>query len=228
MTPSPSRDALRRAIADRDAAKEALAHATAAERAGIDLLAAAEKELKACGDLDGVIVQHRAKRIKDAAQGGPVADLKLPAELVERRAARDEAREHVVANEVAHASLVRELEAAQKALQRAEHRVSEAVALILQAEANRLAGALQTAWNAVWMLHDVLAVLPVPLPRDAVDVVQQIGRFDYRQFSGGRNQALARAGEDWRTWQKLLCEDADAHPLKFNDSASSTVVERVA
>ena len=147
MTPSPSRDALRRAIADRDAAKEALAHATAAERAGIDLLAAAEKELKACGDLDGVIVQHRAKRIKDAAKGGPVADLKLPAELVERRAARDEAREHVVANKVAHASLVESLKRRRRPYSGRNIAFPRRSRSSSRQEANQLAGALQTAWN---------------------------------------------------------------------------------
>ncbi len=228
----PSRDALRGAIADRAAAKDAWAHATAAERAGIELLAAAEKELEAFGDLDDVIVQHRAKRIKDAAKGGPAADLKLPAELVERRVARTEALEHVVANKVAHASLVRELEAAQKALQRAEHRVSEAAGAILREEAIEQAAALRAAWADVWRLADALNALrsvPLSLPPDAVHFLELVAAFDHRQFPGNFNSALKRAGERWRLWHKSLCDDPDApKPELSDDDASSAVVGRVA
>lgn len=228
VSADPSRETLRKAIEERNAAKDVCARADLAERNGEELVRSAEANLATFDNIDEAIVAHRADKFKRAATGGPAPDTALPDELTKRRRARDESRDMLAAARSARASLVAELEAAQKTLQRAEHKVSEAAGAILAAEAVRLAGALRTAWATTWFLHDVLSALPLPLPRDAVDVCQEIVKFDYRQFPGGRNAARARAGEDWRTWSAALSEDADAQPLKFDDGPSSAAVERVA
>jgi len=149
----------------------------------------------------------------------------------QRNALWVEAASAVAAAKAASASLVAELETAQKVLQQAEHRVSEAAATIIHEDAIKQAAALRQAWNVVWQLTDVLNALrgvptSLPLPPDAVHLLHLIAGFDHRQFPGGRNVALGRAGERWRVWHQRLCEDPNAP--RPDDGASSAVVERVA
>jgi hypothetical protein len=234
--PDPQRAALSAAIAEREAKREALRLAQQTESRGRELLRAAGAKLAAFGDLDAVIVQHRATRIKDAAKGGPAANLDLPADLVHCRAARDEAREHFAANKAAVEGLKGDLAIAEKAFDRAKRNVSECASSVIAAHAAEQAAVLRAAWSNVWHLTDVLnalrgAWLPTraELPPDAVRLLQLIAGIDFRQWAGGKNNALVRAGERWKGWHAALCRNPDAPmPESADDGVSSAAIHRVA
>jgi hypothetical protein len=228
-----ARARLRLAIAEREAKQGAVGHVEKAVARGRELLRTLESALAKFGDLDAVILQHRAKRVTDAAQAGPMTpDLKLPVDLVEARKARDEAAEQVTAAKFALKRLSDDLARAQRALQLAERSVNEAAQTILVQEAILQAAALKAAWSNVWHLYDTLIALPgssQQLPADAVRILRLMPGIDHRQFVGGRNPALARAKEGWKAWVEALSKNADAPmPELVDDGASSAAVERVA
>jgi hypothetical protein len=231
--PSGQRAALRDAITERDAKRVAVSRVEKTEARGRELLRTLESALTKFGDLDAVILQHRAKRVTDAARAGQVPpDLKLPDDLVDASKARDEAVEQVTAAKYALRNLSTEVAQAHTALQRAENLVREAAQAILVEEATLLAAALKVAWSNTWHLYDTLNALPrtnQQLPADAVRILRLIPGIDHRQFPGGRNPALARAREGWRTWFEALLKDGDApKPDLADDGASGAPVGRVA
>jgi hypothetical protein len=123
---------------------------------GRETLSRAEAKLATFGDVDDAIVAYRSERIKAVAKGGPAADLTLPDDLLNRRAARDQALQEVAANKVAHNSLVADVSAAQKDFRRAEECVNEAANSILFEKARSQAAVLKAAWSNVWHLFDAL------------------------------------------------------------------------
>lgn len=226
----PARETLRKALAGRDAAKEAVRVASEAATRGKELLQGAEAKLAAFGDVDAAIVEHRAASFKSAARGGTKPSLVLSDDLLKRERGRNDAASAVAAAKAAHTSLVAELEEAEKVIGRAEAVVAEGAATILQEEAIKQAAALNAAWSSVWQLTDVLNALrgvptALPLPADAIWLLNLIAGFDHRQFAGGRNTALGLAGERWRTWQEALCKSADAGRPDFDGDRA---IERVA
>jgi L-lactate utilization protein LutC len=234
-TADPARGRLRQAIAEREAKEEELRRVEMAEARGRELLRTLQNALAKFGDLDAVILNHRAKRVTDAAQAGSTPpDLKLPADLAEARKARDEATEQVAAAQCALKNLGTKMIEARNVLQRAERLVGEAAQVVLVEEATFQAVALIAAWSNVWHLYDTLVALPGPsqqLPADAVRILRLIPGIDHRQFPGpgGRNPALARAKGGWKTWFDALLQDADAPmPELVDDGASSAPVVRVA
>lgn len=76
----------------------------------------------------------------------------MPEDLVRRERARDEAASAVAAARAAHASLARELAAAERALERAEFKVSEAALEVLAAGVIEPGRALTRIWRS--MGHD--------------------------------------------------------------------------
>jgi hypothetical protein len=236
--PDPLRSALSVAISELKAKREALGLAQQAESRGAALLAAAEENLAAFGDVDAAIIQHRAGKFKHAAAaaGGPAPDMHLPEDLAARRHARNEALDVLTAAQSAHESLRADVAAAEKALERAERNVSECASAILAAHAAEQAIALKEAWATVWHQVDQLnalrgAWLPAraELPPDVVRLLQLIAGIDYRQWAGGKNSALARAGERWKAWHSKLCKDARAEISELSDDGASVrAVHRVA
>jgi hypothetical protein len=153
------RTELKAAIAARNAKLEVHREAEQAEQRGRELLRSTEADLAKFADVDGTILKHRAGKIKAAAKGGPTPDLKLPGALVQRKVARDEAREHVDAAKAAHDSLVTDLGAAKRQLKQAESQVTSAANAILVEEGIQRAAALSRAWDEVWRVYDELQAL---------------------------------------------------------------------
>lgn len=180
-------------------------------------------------------MDYRAAKFKAAAAAGEGApdNLSLPPALLARERDRDESRATVLAARAAFQSLAVDREQAEKALKEAEQLASEAAHAILVEQAISQAAVLAAAWSSVWHLADQLSALrglplPTQLPDYAVRLQQLIASIDHRQFAGGRNAALKRAGERWRMWHVALLRDADAEPPQFaDDGASSAAVERV-
>jgi hypothetical protein len=241
IPPPDRRAALRDAVRERDTIQKRVHHAQAAEKRGHELLDAADANLTSFGDVDAAVLNHRADKIKRAAMGGPSPDMNLPAVLIKRKAARDEALEHVAAIKVAHESLVVDLGHAQNALRRAEQHVCESATAILVEEGAVIAAALRAAWNSVWASYDELNALsgcwlpfaegsrPPRLPADLVSTLQFIAALDHRQHPGGKNVAFNRASQHWRRWHETLCKDVDAAKRESgDDSSSSADTKRVA
>jgi hypothetical protein len=227
------RAALRKAIAERDAANEAVRVASGpADRAG-QLLRAAETKLAAFGDVDGAILKHRANSFKNAAQGGgSKPSLALPDDLLKKERGRDEAASAVAAARVAHSSLVGELAEAQAALRKAERKTLELAGQVLIAETTQQGNSLTTIWNDLWASIDALNALRstgVQLPREVVRTLQSFEGLDHRQFPGNRNEQLARAVQYWKAYRNALYKSADAtEPAPINDGVPPSAVERVA
>jgi hypothetical protein len=226
------RDALRKAIGERDAAQEKVRVAAESAESGKQLLRTAQRKLEQFGDVDGAILKHRAASFKSAAQGGPQPSLALPDDLVRRERARDEAASAVAAARAAHGSLVGEFAEVQAALRKAETTVSELAGQVLIAKTAEHASALPTIWNDLWATIDALNALRstgVQLPREVVRTLQSFEGMDHRQFPGNRNEQLARAVQHWKAYRQALCKSADAtEPDPTNGGVSSAVVERVA
>jgi hypothetical protein len=226
------RDALRKAITERDSAREKVRVAGESAECGKQLQRTAQRKLEQFGDVNDAILKHRAASFKSAAQGGPKPSLALPEDLVRRERARDEAASAVAAARAAHGSLVGELAEAQAALRKAETAVSELAGQILIAETAERGSALMAIWNDLWATIDALNALRstgVQLPREVVRTLQSFEGMDHRQFPGNRNEQLARAVQHWKAYRQTLCKSADAtEPDPINDGISSAVVERVA
>jgi hypothetical protein len=231
--PTSERAALRKAIAEREAAKEAVRVAGETADRSAEQVRNAVKKLAGFGDVDDAILKHRAASFKSAAQGGAKPSLALPEDLVRRERARDEAASAVAAAKAAHASLASELAAAENVVRKAESKVSEMAAEILVAVAAEPGRALTELWNVLWGTIDALnalrASLLVKLPPEIIHTLQSFEAMDHRQFPGGRNEQLARAIQHWKAYHSGLCKNADAaEPNPINDGVSSAVVERVA
>jgi hypothetical protein len=227
------RAALRQAIAERDTAKEAARVARDSTDRSEEQVRSAERKLAAFGDVDDAILKHRAASFKSAAQGGPRPSLALPDDLVRRERARDEAASAVAAAKAAHASLAGELAAAERALQRAEFKVSETAYEVLAGGVIEPGRALTRIWTDLWGTIDILnalrASLRVKLPPEIVRTLDSFSAMDHRQFPGNRNEQLSRAVQHWRSYHAALCECADAtQPDLNNESVSSAVINRVA
>jgi hypothetical protein len=238
MTTNPfltsERAALRTAIGERDAAKEQAGVASETADRSAEQVRSAEKMLACFGDVNDAILKHRAASFKSAAQGGAKPSLALPADLVRRERARDEAASAVAAAKAAHASLASELTAAKSALRKAELKVSETAGEVLVAKAAEQGRILTDVWTDLWAKIDALnalrASLHIRLPPEIIHTLQSFEAMDHRQFPGGRNERLGKAIQHWRTYHSDLCKSADAtqsdHPI--NDGESSAVIERVA
>jgi hypothetical protein len=226
------RAALRKAIAEREARTEAVRTASASVDRAKQLLRAAEVKLIAFGDVDGAILKHRAASFKSAAQGGPTPSLALPAELLKRERARDEAASALAAARAAHSSLVGELAEAQASLRKTETKVSELAGQVLIVETAEQGSALTTIWNDLWATIDALNALRstgVQLPREVVRTLQSFEGMDHRQFPGNRNEQLVRAIQHWKVYRNALCQCADAtEPNPIDGGVTPAAAERVA
>jgi len=230
---SDERAALRQAIAERDTTKEVVRVARDSIDRSTEQVRSAERKLAAFGDVDDAILKHRAASFKSAAQGGPKPTLALPENLVRRERARDEAASAVAAAKAAHASLTGELAAVEKALHSAEFKVSETASEVMAAGVIEPGRALTRIWTDLWgtidMLNALRASLRVKLPPEIVRTLDSFGAMDHRQFPGGRNEQLARAGQHWRSFHAALCRSADAaQPDSIHDGVPPSAVERVA
>lgn len=212
-----------------------------AEKRGHDLLDAAEAKVAVLGDVDDLILGHRADKIKQAAAGGPAPNMSLPVDLVERKAASDEAQAVLAAAKAAHQSLVADVAQAEAATRKAELKVSECAAEVLVVKGVLEAAELKLAWQKLWNTFDELSALAgcwwpgagaprrTPLPAAAVRVLQSTAQYDHRQFAGNFNSGRKRAGERWRAWHAALCHDADAEmPEIVDDGATPAAVDSAA
>jgi hypothetical protein len=226
---STERAALRQAIAARDAAKEKVGLAEASAQSGKRMLQAAQGKLDKFGDVNGAILRHRAASFKDAAKGGPKPSLALPADLLNKERARDEAASEVAAAKAAHQSLIGELADVQSALRNAERNVSELAGRVLIAETAEAGSALTEIWHDLWETVDSLKGLAslVQLPREVAQTLQSFDAMDHRQWPGNHNTQRAQAASHWGAYRLALCTSADA-TKPFDDGSTPAAVERVA
>ena len=226
---SSERAALREAIAARDALKEKVGIAEASAQRGKQMVQAAQGKLDKFGDVNGAILRHRAASFKDAAKGGPKPSLALPADLLNKERARDEAASEVAAAKAAHKSLVGEFAETQSALRNAERNVVELAGQVLIAETAEGGIALTAIWADLWETVDSLKGLAslVQLPREVAQTLESFDAMDHRQWPGNRNTQRVQAASHWRAYRLALCTSADATEPKPIDGASSAV-ERAA
>jgi hypothetical protein len=228
---SSERAALRQAIAARDAAKEAVRVAEASAQRGKQMLQAAQGKLDKFGDVNGAILRHRAASFKDAAKGGSKKpSLALPADLLNKERARDEAASEAAAAKAAHQSLVGEFAEAQSALRNAERNVSDLAGQVLIAETAEGGIALTAIWAELWETVDSLKALSssgVKLPQEVASTLVSFDGLDHRQFAGGDNAQLRRAISYWKAYRDALCASADA-TKPIDDGLTPAAVERVA
>jgi len=224
--------ALRQAIAGIRPAKEKVEVAGKSSERGKQLLRDAQRRLEQFGDIDDAILKHRAASFKSAAQGGPTPSLVLPAELLKRERARDEALASVAAAKAAHGSLVGEFAEAQAVLRKAESKVSELADQVLVAEIAEQGSALTAIWNDLWATIDALNALRstgVQLPREVIRTLQSFEGMDHRQFPGNRNEQLVRAVQHWKAYRNALCQSADAtQPNPIDGGVTLAAAERAA
>jgi hypothetical protein len=160
--------------------------------------------------------------------------MSLPADLVKRKAASDEARAVLAAAMAAHQSLAADLAQAEASMRKAELKVSDCAVEILVVKGVLKAGTLKLAWKRLWDAFDELEALAgcwwpgvdaprrTQLPAAAVQVLQATAQHDHRQFPGNSNSGLRQARERWRAWHAALCRDADAELPEFVDDGSSS------
>jgi hypothetical protein len=224
--------ALRQAIALVEVTKEKVEVAGKSSERGKQFLRDAQRRLEQFGDVDAEIRDVRTTSFKNAAKGGPKPSLALPADLLKRERARDEAASAVAAARAAHGSLVGEFAEAQAALRKAESKVSELADQVLVAEIAEQGSALMAIWNDLWATIDALNGLRsagVQLPRQVILTLQSFGGMDHRQFPGNRNPQLARAVQHWKAYRDALCQSADAtQPNPIDGGVTPAAAERVA
>ena len=232
------REALRSAIAERDAAKLREFHAKQAEQRGQAELFERKQALASFDDIDLAIAQFRAEQFKAIISGAQVSDLGLLDDFAARRVMRDEARNQFKATKAEQDCLVADLDQAESTVREAKERAAATAIDVLVDEGVGQAQALIAAWNAVLQHYDRLCALadcrfhdqigshPIKLPPNIEKMLRIVEALDDRQFPNGRNDAAARAGELWCCWFKALLTDPTAEApfdqsLKFNAAIAS-------
>ena len=221
--------ALQAAIATRDAAREVVKKAGEAESRAEALLKTAERELARFDDLEQQILKYRTAHFERAARtdGPEPIPSKLPPDLLQKRAEKQEAVEQRDAAQTALDQLSADLEAAERKMSQAQGIVTARANDVMVAEGVRQVAEVRAAWRKVWALFDQLSAFPATLPPDCVGMLQALAAQDHRQFPGNRNNGLAEAGQCWRSWRDALCQDADAEMPDFEDG-DTVKKERVA
>ena len=232
------REALRSAIAERDAAKLREFHAKQSEQRGQAELFERKQALASFDDIDLAIAQFRAEQFKGIISGAQVSDLGLLDDLAARRVMRDEARNQFKATKAEQDCLVADLDQAESAVREAKERAAATAIDVLVDEGVGQAQALIAAWNAVLQHYDRLCALadcrfrdqmgshPIKLPPNIERMLRIVEALDDRQFPNGRNDAAAHAGELWCCWFKALLTDPNAEApfdqsLKFSAAIAS-------
>jgi hypothetical protein len=104
----------------------------------------------------------------------------LPADLLRRKRARDEAASEVAAARAAHRSLVGEFAEAQATVRRAESEVIELAGEVFVAETAEQGTTLAAAWTTLWATVDCLNGLSssgVRLPLGVIRSLQSLRRW---------------------------------------------------
>jgi hypothetical protein len=154
------RDALRTAIASRDAAAEQEVKATKAVVRAKQLLDDAEQTLALLAGLDDEITNHRAGEIKTWAEnGGERPTGALPSHLASKRDYKAEVVTQLATAQSTHDMLNKELVAASGRKQDLDESVLKAAAAVLRAEGDALVTELRLARRAAWTLEDRLRSL---------------------------------------------------------------------
>jgi hypothetical protein len=237
----PTRAALADAIKERDRLGTVLFRAQQVEERGQQLLTEAESRLVAFSGVDDAINEFRASKFQKAAEAAEDAPktITLPPSLVARERARDEAKATVAAAKSAHRSLAAEREQAERAVRKAEQKVTTLAIEIVTAEGNLQGERLRQAWRDMWAQTDLVAALigmwlpypgeglkPARLSLPTTTMLTHISGYDHRQFAGGHNPTLAKATAKWKAFLSALSVDADA---QFDEEKTeATAKERAA
>jgi hypothetical protein len=149
------RDALRAAIAERDAAAEAEDSAARAAVRAKSIVDDNEKMLALLAGVDDEITNHRASEIRAGERPSDA----LPPHLAAKKSFKIDAEAKLTAARSAHDLLSKELLAASGHLQHQQVAVQRAAGAVLSAEAPPLISELAQARRAVWALEDKLRAL---------------------------------------------------------------------
>lgn len=213
-----ARTALRKAIADRQAAQERLALAKQAEQVGQQSCFARKQELASFDDVELAIVNFRAEAFKHAISGTDASATELPDDLARRRAMRDTARDQLSAAKAAHDGLAADVGHAENALEEVNEKIAIAAIGVLVAEAVQQAGTLTELWQDLLQHYDRLRALadcrlqyaggvhPISLPANITAALETMRRVNADE----PGQRAALAGELWCRWFKALLDDPDA------------------
>jgi hypothetical protein len=222
------RDHLRAAIAEREKRRQSVETAEAALGRGNGLLRDAEASLAQLSDVDDAIAAHHAQKVKTwAGTGGERPNADVPANLVERRKARDETREEVEAAKIACKALSDELDEAKLALAEAERTASEATVPVMSEEAKQISSYLTASRRQVWHLEAQLRALgetwlptgkdgaptPVRLSRQVLDALSAQEpqyppsmRPEIKQSAAWRSFHAALLHDPEMTWDRMQHE----------------------
>ncbi len=210
-----ARDKLRERLRERDAVAARVHAAEQAVARADKVVAEAEAEVTAIGDVRGELVAHHVERIR-AGQRPSVSP-----ELSARRRRKTEAVDTLDAARAARDALASEAEAARTEHKRATWAASQAAAAVLAEEAEQLAARLRDARRQVWQLTDQLHGLTplwvfdldgrqraVRLPASVVETLanDQPPQLPPVSLPSPRTVALER----WRAYHAALLADPEA------------------
>ena len=154
---SPTRESLRAAIMSASGAKTQRDLAADATARAAGLVAQAKTAVDKFADLEKRLVGHRVGAIKLAVvsgAGAPGPETLLPPELLNERADRDRAIEHLAAAEAAASELADELRDAEAVFGAARDRVASAAGAVITSLLDTLARELSEAKRRTWLLED--------------------------------------------------------------------------
>lgn len=225
---SPSRAALRAALAARDVAAAKLRTATTAAERAKQMLTEAEAELRAFAAVDAEIAAHRAARIREwAAAGGDRPDTDAPLvlrDLAKRRESKAAAEDHVATVRATYDTLAAELAAAQREDEAAKAAIHAAALQVVREDAERLAGKLEATEQAAARMREELFGLlsahvhpPGSAPQPLVNSYQLRALLQNRPQNAVpvdeipvRRMAAARATEAWTSYFGALLQNPEA------------------
>ena len=218
VRPADDRAALRRAVAEVEAATAELSEASASvERAEV-FLRCIEDDASKVSQISSAAAERSAKAISRGETPADDSDA-----IAKSIAVVGERRKHMQET-IRLLKLQRDV--AQQALARADRRVGEIINDIFIARADREAGRVARLWQELWNHYDRLAAMsdlwvqggPLRLSPAAVTVLQKIGGLDDRfesthvlsQVESEKSRSKSRHSARLRQWQQALRTDPDA------------------
>jgi hypothetical protein len=173
-TSKPSRDQLRRLLANSISARENVRQALERLQAGLagaqTFLVEQQQRLDKFFDLDTKVAAAQLSIEKNFAASGGTSRQSFPAELAERQRERDACAAHVAAASNAVIALKSDVDLQRRALLLHENACSQAAGAILAFHSIGVAAELRAAQDLVFSLtHDLRAISRIWIPADEPD-----------------------------------------------------------
>lgn len=224
-TKIPTRDMLRAAIVERDAAAGRERECAGALDRADRMASGAKIRLHQLGDVDAEILAHATAQYREFAQRGgepPAAD--VPPHLAEKRAARDAARAELAAAQAAQSQLAGEHAAAQTERQRCDRAAAAAADAVIAAMALPALGIYvakireaRQSWNEAQAIVRMITPAPPSWSPDArmshpslAEGVREMLDRGFGAEPGPRDQSSPPVAARWEDLRRRLRENADA------------------